>query len=115
RPSWAKLAVLSAGATLLLLGALAAYLSWSQRRGRRRDRSARDFARLVRKLARRGVAPRAPAESAAGYAARAAASLPGASGALREILRAYHAARYEPDPNGIAEARLHRLVGAFRA
>jgi transglutaminase-like putative cysteine protease len=114
-PSAAKLAVLAAGAMLLLLGALGAYLSWSQRGGRRPDPAVRDFARLVRKLARVGVAPRAPSETAAAYAARAAASVPAASASIYEILQAYHAARYGPDADGAAEVRLRSLVAALRA
>jgi transglutaminase-like putative cysteine protease len=113
RPTWAKLAVLAAGATLLLLGALGAYLAWSQQRGRRADPAAREFARLVSKLARAGIARRSPSETAVDYASRAAASLPAASGSIFTILRAYHAARYEPDPDGAAAMRLRRLVTAL--
>ncbi|HEU4617702.1 MAG TPA: DUF3488 and transglutaminase-like domain-containing protein [Gammaproteobacteria bacterium] len=115
QPGAAKLAMLAAAATLLLLGALAAYLSWTQLRGRRLDQAARALRRFSRKLVRLGVAARRPAESPAAYAARAARSLPEASPAIHAVVDAYHAARYAPDPDGAAEQRLRRLVAAFRA
>jgi transglutaminase-like putative cysteine protease len=115
QPSLSALGLLAVGATLLLVAALGAYLSWAQRRVRRADRAARDFARLCRKLARCDIDPRRPAEAPADYAARAAAALPGASLAIREIVAAYHAARYDPGADRAAEERLRRLVNEFRS
>ncbi len=110
-PSGTKLALLAAAATLALLGGLGAWLSWRRRiRRPRADAASRAFGRFCRGLARRGVAPRGPAEGPAAFTARAAASLPEAADAIAAVGAAYLAARYEPDADGAAIDRLERLV-----
>jgi hypothetical protein len=72
------------------------------------------FATFARQLARFDVAPRAPSEPPAAYAARAAKTLPPAAADIGAIVAAYLRARYEPDPDRAALAELRQRVSAFR-
>jgi hypothetical protein len=65
-------------------------------------------------LTQLAVAPRAPSEPPAAYAARAAAALPPAAADISAIAAAYLRARYEPDPELAALTELRQRVLAFR-
>jgi transglutaminase-like putative cysteine protease len=110
---WTTLMLLAVAATVTLLLALALYLAWARGHGRPADPAARSFALFTRRLTRRKVAPRRPAEAPAAYAARAAAALPGAAAEIAAIAAAYLRARYEPDVDAAALRELRARVKAF--
>jgi hypothetical protein len=97
-----------------VLLALRLYSGWRERRRRPIDPPARVFATFTRRLARLDVAPRAPGEPPAAYAARAAKTVPPAAADIGAIVAAYLRARYEPDPELAALAELRERVSAFR-
>lgn len=108
-PDWqsmgAALATLS-GLTLLALTA------WNLRSRLRLDPAARLWARVGRRLTRRGL-PRRPEEGPLDYADRVAAALPRLAPEITEIATCYARVRYG---NGSAKqlAELRRLVASFR-
>jgi transglutaminase-like putative cysteine protease len=109
RPDWqsmtAALAILS-GTVLLGLAA------WTLRRRQRQDPAAALWARLSRRLARRGLA-RQPWEGPSDYAERVAAALPERAAQMRAITRLYTGLRYgQAPPRQIDELR--RLVASFK-
>ncbi|HVY63306.1 MAG TPA: DUF4129 domain-containing protein, partial [Gammaproteobacteria bacterium] len=111
---WSLLLGLTIVATVLVLLGLRLLAGWRERRRTTIDPAARLFAAFARRLARLDVAPRAPGETPAAYAARAAIALPPAAADIGAIVTAYQRARYEPDPGNAALAELQRRVGAFR-
>jgi hypothetical protein len=111
---WTLLLCLAVIATIGVLLALRLYAGWRERRRRPIDPAARVFATFARRLARLDVAPRAPGEPPAAYAARAAKTLPPAAADIGAIVAAYLRARYEPDPELAALADLRQRVTAFR-
>jgi transglutaminase-like putative cysteine protease len=111
---WTLLLCLAVIATIGVLLALRLYAGWRERRRQPIDPAARVFATFARQLARYDVAPRAPGEPPAAYAARAAKTLPPAAAEIGAILAAYLRARYEPDPELAALAELRQRVSAFR-
>lgn len=110
---WTLLLSLAVIATVGLLLALRLYAGWRERRRRPIDPASRAFAAFARQLARLDVAPRAPGEPPAAYAARAAKTLPPAAIEIGAIVAAYLRARYEPDPELAALAELRQRVSAF--
>jgi len=108
-PTWqnmgAALAMLS-GLTLLALTA------WSLRARRRLDPAARLWARVGRRLARRGL-PRQPQEGPLDYADRVAQALPGVADGMQAIALVYARARYGR-ASGEDVTELRRLVACFR-
>jgi hypothetical protein len=113
RPHWSKLAALAAGALVAASALLTLYLSWSFRRGRRRDRALLLFDRFCRKLERARVEPRAPSEGPLAFGERASSSLPGQASEIAAITRAYLKSRYERDGDQGTIHELARLVRAF--
>ncbi|GGM12457.1 transglutaminaseTgpA domain-containing protein [Deinococcus aerophilus] len=86
--------------------ALPAWL-WLRRAARPRDPAARALDALTVRLR----LPRAPGETPSAYARRAGERYPHLRGALDEVVRAYHAARYAP---GDGRAALRELSAALR-
>jgi len=111
---WTLLLSLAVIATVGVLLALRLYAGWRERRGRPIDPAARAFATFAHRLTRLDVAPRAPGEPPAAYAARAARTLPPVATDIGAIAAAYLRARYEPDPGLAALAELQQRVSAFR-
>jgi transglutaminase-like putative cysteine protease len=105
---------LAVAATVVLLVASSVYWSWRRRQRATVDAASRCFAKFVRKLTRLNVPPRAPAEGPRAYAERAAGLLPHVSGTIRAVADLYVCARYEPDADGAALAKLSAAVAAFR-
>jgi hypothetical protein len=105
---------LAIAATVALLLGLSSYLSWQQRRRAPIDAAARCFAAFVRKLRRLQVPARAPSEGPHAYAERASHALPSLAERIRGVVELYVRARYEPDADGTALARLQDEVAAFR-
>jgi transglutaminase-like putative cysteine protease len=101
-------------ATMALLIALGAYLSWRHRQRAQVDAAALCFAAFVRKLKRLDVPARAPNEGPRTYAERAAGALPQAAARIHAIADLYLRARYERDTDGTALAALAAQVSAFR-
>jgi transglutaminase-like putative cysteine protease len=101
-------------ATMALLIALRAYLSWRHRQRAGVDAAALCFARFVRHLARLDVPARAPAEGPRTYADRAADALPQAAARIHAVADLYLRARYEPDADGTALTALAAAVAGFR-
>ncbi|HEX6992602.1 MAG TPA: DUF3488 and transglutaminase-like domain-containing protein [Gammaproteobacteria bacterium] len=110
----ALLSAAALGAVAAIIALLGAYHGFAQRGRRRSDPAARAFAAFCRRLARRGIAPPRVGETPSAFAARAARERPDIGAAIRQIAAAYVRARYEPDADGRALARLERLVKAFR-
>ena len=111
---WTLLLSLAVIATVGVLLALRLYAAWREQGRRPIDPAARAFATFARQLARLDVAPRAPGEPPAAYAARAAKTLPPAAADIGAIVAAYLRARYEPDPELVALAELRQRVSVFR-
>jgi len=112
---WSKLLLLCVGATLAGSLLVTLQLAWRRRRRTPVDEAARELAAFTRRLAHLDVAPRAPTEGPAAYAARAESRLPHAAGEIRAIIAAYLRARYERDADLAALAELRTRVSAFRA
>jgi protein-glutamine gamma-glutamyltransferase len=110
-----QLALLAGLAAILCLLALSVALALRARRLPPVDPAAQAFSRFCRRLAQLDVHPPVPGEAPSGLAQRAIAALPHATGSIHRIVNAYHAARYEPDPEGIALERLRRSVEDFLA
>jgi transglutaminase-like putative cysteine protease len=104
---------LAVAATAVLLIALSAHLAWRRRRRKRIDPAAACFAAFGRRLERRRVRARGPAETPHAYAERAAASLPRAAEDIRAVTALYLRARYEPDADGAVLAALRAQVASF--
>jgi len=110
-PDWqnmsAALAVLS-GLSMLALTA------WNLRLRRRLDPAARLWARVSRRLARRGL-PRRPEEGPFDYAQRVSTSLPYASDSIHAIASVYANLRYGREEKNRPQllAELRRLVASF--
>jgi len=113
-PHWIELAALAAGALVALSALLTLYLSWSFRRGLRRDRATFLFNRFCRKLERAKVAPRAPSEGPLAFSERVSSALPHQAGEIAAITRTYVKLRYEPNTDRNALHDLARLVRAFQ-
>ncbi len=111
----ALLLVFAVAATVALLFGLSVYLSWRQRQRAPVDSAARCFAAFARHLKRLEVPLRAPSEGPRAYAERASRALPSLADEIRAIVDLYVRARYEPDSDGTALARLEAEVAAFRA
>jgi transglutaminase-like putative cysteine protease len=108
-PDWQSM-----GATLAILSGLAmlALTAWNLRSRLRLDPAARQWARVSRRLGRRGLA-RSPEEGPLDYAARVGAALPRLADAIYDIATAYAHLRYgRGSPQQLAELR--RLVASFR-
>jgi transglutaminase-like putative cysteine protease len=102
-------------ATITLLIALSAYLSWRHRQRAGVDAAALYFAAFERELRRLEVPVRAPTEGPRAYADRAASALPHAAAPINAVADLYLRARYEPDADGVALAALVAAVTAFRS
>jgi hypothetical protein len=109
----ALLLVLAVAATMVLLTALGAYLTWRRRQRHGVDPAAACFAAFARRLARHDVRAREPCESPKAYADRAAESLPHFADEIRAVVALYLRARYEPDADGAALIALRTHVAAF--
>jgi len=114
RPSRAELLLLSVVATALGMTALAILLGLRLRQQRPRDPASRSFSRFVARLGRIPVGPMRAGEAPMAFARRAALASPDNAVAIMEITETYLAARYEPDRDGTALARLQQLVSSFR-
>ncbi len=108
-PDWQSM-----GATLAILSGLSmlALTAWNLRSRLRLDPAARQWARVSRRLARRGLARR-PAEGPLDYAARVGAALPQLADGMNIIAITYAHLRYG---RGSAQqlAELRRLVASLR-
>ncbi|WP_235692424.1 transglutaminaseTgpA domain-containing protein [Deinococcus aquaedulcis] len=102
----AYLLLLPAVVALTLLPALALL--------RRRAAPVDPAARALHDLGVRLGEPRAPGETAAAYVARLSAQAPEQAGALQDVLRAYHAARYAPGDPARALADLRAATRRVR-
>ncbi|HEY8431289.1 MAG TPA: DUF3488 and transglutaminase-like domain-containing protein, partial [Sandaracinaceae bacterium] len=110
----ALLSAVTLGAVAAIIALIAAYHGLAQRGRKRKDPAARAFAAFCRRLARCGIAPPRIGETPTAFAARAEHIRPDLGTAIRQIAAAYVRARYEPDVEGLALARLERLVKSFR-
>ena len=109
-PDWRSMTV----ALSLLCGALLALLTaWALLQRRRLDPAERAWARLSRKLARRGLARRAW-EGPQDYAARVSGALPWQTAAMARIAALYQALRYARTAPPGAIDELKKQVGKFK-
>ncbi|HET7203149.1 MAG TPA: DUF3488 and transglutaminase-like domain-containing protein [Steroidobacteraceae bacterium] len=111
-PDWRALGLGLAGSLAAFFTALSAYLAWRYRPPPR-DWPARLHGVVVRRLRKRGLAPRA-AEGPVDFLQRAEHACPDLARALGEIRVLYAAQRYGPSPRPAELQRLKHLVNALR-
>lgn len=114
RLRWTELLTLSIAGSLTILFVTAMVLAWRANARERVDFAARLLARVVTRLRRLGVPPRAASETAREYAKRTASTLPQYADEIHAITESYLAARYERDPQSTELAKLRARVRAFR-